>query len=95
MSLHSVRGPTLFDEIKTINGHLCNTYWESCGKLGLLEEDHSHWDSTLIAATLLSVPSKIRSLFAIISITCTPSDPQCNKYQISIEITYLTYCFLY
>lgn len=75
MLLHSVRGPTCFDDLKTIEGELCSSYRETCEKLGLLEDDQ-HWDLTLTEASLFSVASKIRSLFAIIITTCTPSNPQ-------------------
>lgn len=92
MLLHTVRGPTSFEDIRTINGYVCSTNREACEKLGLLEEDQ-HWDSTLSEATLFSVPSKIRSLFAIILTTCTPSDPQGNENRTSNEITYLKYCY--
>lgn len=78
MLLHNVRGPSSFDELKKVDGYLCSTYREACEMLGLLEKDQ-HWDLTLTEALLFSVPSRIRSLFAIILTTCTPSDPQGNK----------------
>lgn len=84
MLLHSVTGPTSFEDIKTIDGYICSTYREACQILGLLEED-SHWDSTLTEATLFSVPSHIRVLFAIILTTCNPSDPKGSKQHTLIK----------
>lgn len=74
MLLHTVRGPTSFDGLRTIDGILYSTYREACEKLGLLEDDH-HWDLALTEASLFSVPYQIRSLFAIILTACSPSDP--------------------
>lgn len=75
MLLHCVRGPSSFVDIKTVDGHLCCTYREACEKMGLLESNQ-HWELTLAEASLFSSPNNIRSLFAIILTTCTPSDPQ-------------------
>lgn len=80
--LHHVRGPTSFNDLRTINGYLCNCFREACENLGLLEDDQ-HWDFTLQEATDFCNPSKIRSLFAIILTACNPSDPKGNEYIIS------------
>ena len=37
--LHEVKGPTSFDDLKTVDGTVCSTYREACLKLGLLEDD--------------------------------------------------------
>jgi hypothetical protein len=39
MLLHVVRGPTSFTDLKTVNGVVCETYRETCDRLGLLESD--------------------------------------------------------
>ena len=75
MLLHTVRGPTSFIDLKTVEGAECSTYRQACQQLGLLEEDR-HWDSTMNEAALVSSPSQIRGLFAIILTTCSPSDPK-------------------
>nr|XP_060632277.1 uncharacterized protein LOC132775579 [Anolis sagrei ordinatus] len=72
--LHTVRGPTSFTFLKTVNGEVCNTFREACQKLGLLEDDQ-HWNFTLSEAALQSSPAQIRNLFAIILTTCYPSNP--------------------
>ena len=74
MLLHAVRGPTSFQDLRTIEGELCATFREACQKLGLLEDDQ-HWDRTLSEAQLTSFPPQLRSLFAIILTSCHPSNP--------------------
>lgn len=73
--LHTIKGPTCFEALKTINGEICETFREACLKLGLLENDE-HWDTALTEATLTCLPQQIRTLFAIILTTCAPSDPK-------------------
>jgi hypothetical protein len=73
--LVNVRGPTSFQQLRTVNGHLCATYREACQLLQLLEND-SHWDNTLKDSVISSSPHQIRTLFAIIISTCFPSNPK-------------------
>ena len=39
MLLHHVRGPTCFQDLRTVNGIVMNSFQEACQKLGLLEDD--------------------------------------------------------
>lgn len=75
MLLHTIKGPSSFDALKTVNGVVHPTYREACLELGLLENDNQ-WDLALIEAALISHPFQIRNLFAIILTTCTPSNPK-------------------
>lgn len=72
--LINVRGPTSFGNLRTINGHLCDTFRQVCQRLHLLEDD-THWDAAIADACLTSLPSQIRTLFAIIITACYPSNP--------------------
>lgn len=72
--LVNVRGPTSFQQLKTVNGYLCETYREACQLLQLLEND-SHWDNTLKDSVISLSPHQIRTLFRIIISTCFPSNP--------------------
>jgi hypothetical protein len=74
MVLHVVRGPTLFTDLKIVNGVMCKTYREVCDRLRLLEGD-AHWDSGLDEAVALQLPHRIRHLFAILLTTCAVSNP--------------------
>lgn len=73
--LVNVPGPTSFQQLRTVDGHLCATYREACQLLRLLEND-SHWDDTLKDSVISSSPHQIRTLFAIIISTCFPSNPK-------------------
>ncbi|XP_050340597.1 uncharacterized protein LOC126767016 [Bactrocera neohumeralis] len=83
--LVNVNGPKSFQELRTVNGHLCETYREACQLLHLLEDD-AHWDSTLHDASISAHPQQIRMLFAVILSTCMPSNPfeLWNKYKHNI-----------
>jgi hypothetical protein len=80
--LVNVVGPRSFEDLRTVNGHLCATYREACEHLGLLEND-ACWDSSLQDASIVSFSHQIRMLFAIIISTCFPSNPieLWNKYR--------------
>lgn len=69
------RGPTSFQELRTVNGHVCATYREACQELNLLEND-AHWDTSLADASNTARPQQIRTLFAVILTTCFPSNPK-------------------
>ncbi|XP_073821586.1 uncharacterized protein [Musca autumnalis] len=72
--LINVRGPTSFDNLKTIHGLMCATFREACQQLHLLEDD-THWDATLAESSIIAPPHQIRTLFSIIIATCSPSNP--------------------
>ncbi|RCN50729.1 hypothetical protein ANCCAN_03114 [Ancylostoma caninum] len=84
--LHTVRGPTSFTDLKTVDGEVCETYREACQRRGLLENDR-HWDTTLAEACQTCFPSQLRTLFAIIITSCAPSNPQTlwEKYKESLS----------
>ncbi|GFR15496.1 ATP-dependent DNA helicase [Trichonephila clavata] len=73
--LINVRGPTSFQELKTVNGHMCATFREACQKLNILEND-AHWDISLTDASNTAQPQQIRTLFSIILTTCFPANPK-------------------
>lgn len=72
--LINVLGPTSFQNLRTIDGRLCETYREACQRLNLLEDD-LHWDVTLADASISAHPHQIRTLFSIIISTCFPANP--------------------
>ncbi|UYV69316.1 hypothetical protein LAZ67_6003233 [Cordylochernes scorpioides] len=75
MLLRSVRGPTSFAALRTINGVLCQTYKEAFLHLGLAENDQK-WHHCIQEAVLSESPLKIRELFAIILTCCHTTNPQ-------------------
>ena len=72
--LHVFRGPCSFDDLKNVDGRMCETYREACLQRGLLEDDHHHDDALREAAAEQSTPA-LRSLFAVIITMCEPSNP--------------------
>jgi len=80
--LVNVVGLRSFEDLQTVNGHLCATYGKACEHLGLLEND-AHWDSSIHDASIASSPHQIRLLYAIIISTCFLSNPieLWNKYR--------------
>ncbi|XP_026476448.1 uncharacterized protein LOC113382110 [Ctenocephalides felis] len=71
--LINVIGPRSFQNLRTVNGILYETFYDACRELHLLENDNQ-WDMTLADAALISSAHQIRQLFAIILTTCFPSD---------------------
>ena len=69
--LHHKRGPKSFDDLKTIEGEVCQTFQEACIRLGLLHDD-SHWNAAMEEAAFQMVPKRIRELFAVILTACEP-----------------------
>ncbi|XP_017477406.1 PREDICTED: uncharacterized protein LOC108367324 [Rhagoletis zephyria] len=82
LHLVNIRGPTLFDSLRTVDDVLCATFREACQRLNSLEND-THLDSTLADATVSAPANQIRTLFAIIIATCHPSNPTAlfDKYK--------------
>jgi len=72
--LHNVAGPTSFEDLRTVDGHLCDTNREACLRRGLLEDDN-HWDATMAEASASRTAASLRLLFAILLTSCDIADP--------------------
>ena len=73
--LHTVRGPTSFEALRTVNGRICTTFREACQLYGLLENDQQ-WDATMSEAAAVQSAVRLRNLFALILAVCGPSNPK-------------------
>ena len=72
--LHTIRGPTSFESLKTVEGITHPTFQAACKALGLLEDD-GHWNETLKDAALCLNPERMRrQLFATILVFCNISN---------------------
>ncbi|GFR27826.1 ATP-dependent DNA helicase [Trichonephila clavata] len=71
--LINVRGPTSFQELKTVDGHVCATFREACQKLNLLEND-AHWDISFGDASNTAQPQQIRTLILTTCFLANPND---------------------
>ncbi|XP_076946680.1 uncharacterized protein LOC143618268 [Bidens hawaiensis] len=49
--LNKVRGPTCFEDIRTVDGEVCATYRDACYKRGLLDDDNEYIDAIEEAVT--------------------------------------------
>jgi len=67
--LHTVPGPTSFNQLKTVNGQYYLTFQSTCLALDLLEDDKD-WDDTIPEAVLTKKSSQVRNLFGILIFFC-------------------------
>ncbi|XP_027120495.1 uncharacterized protein [Coffea arabica] len=73
--LKHVKKPTLFHDLKVINGKIATSFREAAEFLGLLQADNSV-EICLAEAVLYQMPSSLRHLFATILVYCNPSNCQ-------------------
>ncbi|XP_035843847.1 uncharacterized protein LOC110931184 [Helianthus annuus] len=73
--LNKVRGPTSFDDIKTVNGKVYDTYRDACYALGLLDDD-SEYVEAIKEANLTGSASYIRNLFSTMLLSGSLSRPE-------------------
>ncbi|XP_010229584.1 uncharacterized protein LOC100832196 [Brachypodium distachyon] len=73
--LKHVAGSTSFENMRTVEGNLCETFREAAEKRGLIEADNA-LDECLTEAEQFAMPSSLRRLFATILVFCEPSDPR-------------------
>ena len=71
--LNHVPGSTSFEDLKTVNGVLCDTFREAAEKKGLIEADNT-LDECLTESEQFAMPASLRRLFATILVFCEPSD---------------------
>jgi hypothetical protein len=74
MLLMVVRGPKSFDDLKTIDHEICETFHDACLKRGLLEDD-GEWELCLRDAAEIQTGSQLRHLFTTLLLFCTPTQP--------------------
>ena len=72
--LTQIRGPTSFEDIKTVDGIKYESYRATCHALGMLESD-SIWLSTMADAAENSLPEVLRDLFVVMLLFCSVSSP--------------------
>ena len=70
-----VRGPTSFEDLKSVDGESCESFHDACLRRGLLEDDRE-WDICLQEAAEIKTGSQLRHLFATLLLFCTPAQPR-------------------
>ncbi|GET67424.1 uncharacterized protein LOC104885245 [Rhizophagus irregularis DAOM 181602=DAOM 197198] len=85
MLLTHVRGASSFDDLKTVEGHVCGSFKEACIRLGLLQDD-TEWDVCLREACCIRMGQQLRLLFATILIFCQPAAPEIlwNNHKVAL-----------
>ena len=74
MFLHYKSGAVSFKDLKTTNDDIiCDTFQETCNKMGLLESD-DELDNIMQEAATLRFGNHLRDMFASLLIYCRPSD---------------------
>lgn len=71
--LNSARGPTCYEDIRTVNGATYPTFKQACYSLGLLNHD-KEWNDAIKEAQQRATPNQLRELFVTILIFCEVSD---------------------
>nr|XP_047146315.1 uncharacterized protein LOC124819141 [Hydra vulgaris] len=74
MLLLQAKGAKSWEDLRTVNGIVLETFREACVFNGLLQDD-TEWQNTLSEAVLTRMPKQIRQLFSIILTFCEPDDP--------------------
>lgn len=73
--LNNVVGPTSFEDLRTVDGVIYDTYQAACLKLELIGDD-KEWFNAMNESKLCDSPYKMRNLFTIILVFCEISNPK-------------------
>ncbi|XP_035837075.1 uncharacterized protein LOC110925357 [Helianthus annuus] len=73
--LNKVKGPKSYDDIKTVNGHVHDTFRDACFALGLLDDDKEYIEA-IKEANETATASYVRNLFGMMLLSNTMSRPE-------------------
>lgn len=73
--LLTVKEATNFQDLKIVNGELCQTFTAACLALGLIE-DNTEWIRAMNKAVKWMMPQQLRKLFVRILLHCNPLYPE-------------------
>ncbi|XP_074377598.1 uncharacterized protein LOC141719114 [Apium graveolens] len=68
------KGSRSFEDLKTVNGHIHETFKEACAALGLLQNDNQ-WHEVIVKNSHTSLPPQLRAMFVNILAYSPISDP--------------------
>ncbi|CAN1242010.1 ATP-dependent DNA helicase PIF1 [Linum perenne] len=107
MLLTKIPGALSFEQLRTVNGHLYQTYQQACQALGLLSND-TEWNDVMMEVSHWGMPSFIRSTFVSLLMFCNVSSPQTlsgiaatllpggvtahSRFKIPIEVDHASTC---
>ena len=75
MLLHIVRGPKSFEDLKTVNGVVCETYQKACILLGIFEDDSQIEATFEEAHSITTNGDQLRHIFVTLLVHAMPADP--------------------
>lgn len=70
-----VRGCRSYEDVRTVNNIVCETFAEACELRGLISDDRE-WHRALQEASEVQMPYEMRMLFVSICAYCSPSNAQ-------------------
>ncbi|XP_071727769.1 uncharacterized protein [Rutidosis leptorrhynchoides] len=73
--LNKVRGPTCYQDIRTVNGIVCPTFKAACYEMGLLDDDQEYIES-IKSASVWGSGSWLRNFFAQLLLSESLSRPE-------------------
>ena len=76
MLLHNVKGPKSFEDLKTVNGIVCETYQEACILRGLLEDDSQIEATFEEAQSITTNCDRLRHIFVTLLVHAKPAKPK-------------------
>lgn len=79
--LNAVRGPSSHDDLRNVDGVVCDTFKEACSIRGLLDNGQ-HWQKTMEEAATCGFPRGLRNLFALIIVEGNAS---CDAMQLWLQ----------
>ena len=80
-----MKGPTLYEDLRTVNNVTHSTFKSACVVLGLLEDD-GEWIQCLQDAAIMKTGYQLRRLFSIILTQCSPLQPYALWNQFKVHI---------
>ncbi|WOG81785.1 hypothetical protein DCAR_0100936 [Daucus carota subsp. sativus] len=74
MLLMRKKGAINFQDVRTVDNHVYDTFKEACAALGLLEND-SQWHHEMFENSHSAMPNQLREMFVNILAYCSVTDP--------------------
>ena len=77
--LTQIHGATSYENIRTINGILYNTFEKAVWQFGLIDDNDDEFNECLKEAITFKMPTELRRLFASILIFCDSREFDAKK----------------
>ncbi|CAF4681362.1 unnamed protein product [Rotaria sp. Silwood2] len=71
---HDIPHHFVFDDLKTVDDQVCQTFMEAAKRRGLLRDD-TEYTRCMAEAVMFQMPQQLRTLFCVIHLHCNPTKP--------------------